>query len=107
MLTLRPHQGQGDRPFVYVCLYSKAPYIIVIGYFQVLQKQLIKAERHRILTEYQAGKLPVDAEIPEGLYEDSSEDHDEEEKLEMSKLKKAAAAIQKAKAQRGAKLSKS
>ena len=71
--------------------------VVVRFYFQVLQEQLIRAERQRILKEFQVGSLPADTVISQDLLEDA-EDMDDED--DVRRLRLAADAMQKAKARK-------
>ena len=61
---------------------------------QVLQEQLIRAERQRILQEYASGSLPVDTVISQDLLDDTDEDLDEDDVDDVRRLRAAQAAIQ-------------
>merc|ERR1712241_1609597 len=66
---------------------------------RVLQEQLIRAERQRILQEYASGSLPVDTVISQDLLDDTDEDLDEDDVDDVRRLRAAQAAIQKARQQ--------
>ena len=65
--------------------------------FQVLQQQLIKAEREKILQQFQSGNLPTESLIPAAsLFEDEDEiDEDDIGGVVARRLRAAAAAQQK------------
>lgn len=66
---------------------------------RVLQEQLIRAERQRILHEYASGSLPVDTVISQDLLDDTDEDLDEDDIDDVRRLRAAQAAIQKTRQQ--------
>jgi hypothetical protein len=64
----------------------------------VLQQQLIKAERERILQQIQSGALPADTAIPVAKLFGDEDDLDEDEipeSVARKKLRRGAAAQQK------------
>ena len=57
---------------------------------QVLQQQLIKAERERILQQIQSGALPADTAVPVAQLLDEDGEIDDDELPKIRKLRAAA-----------------